>query len=156
VLAAALALPASISAASPKPHHEGTWKLADGSTVVLSKANDGQIVPLSQGYWQSGCVYAVYGSGGTLYSYTIWQVFGSDGSKINYLPAPDHSSRSDVGYILTSGVDSHWWVNSTHKDAAAKGVWAFTQYINGHPFRSVSGWVQVNDKYNGTWGCQSS
>lgn len=126
------------SAVSEPGHREGTWTLADGTTVVLSKvsAPSSRFTSLAQGYWDSGCRYAAYGPGGTVYSYTIWQTFGSDGTKINYLPAPSHSATTDVGYQLTSAIDSHWWVNSTHKDAAAQGNWTFTQYISGQPFRS--------------------
>jgi hypothetical protein len=153
-----LAVPMSASAASPKGHGEGTWKLADGTVVVLSKLNapSSRFTALSQGYWNSGCYYAAYGPGGTIYSYTIWQTFGSNGSTINYLPAPTNSATTDVGYQLTAHSNTHWWVNSTHKDAAAQGTWTFTQYISGQPFRSFSGWVEVIDHYNGTWSCYSS
>jgi hypothetical protein len=90
------------------------------ATIKIS-APSGQFTALSQGYWDSGCYYAAYGPGGRIYSYTIWQTFGSDGSKINYLPAPTYSATSDVAYDLTAHSNTHWWVNSTHKDAAAQG-----------------------------------
>jgi hypothetical protein len=153
-----LAIPASASAGSPKGHGEGTWKLADGTVVVLSKitAPSGQFTALSQGYWDSGCYYAAYGPGGRIYSYTIWQTFGSDGSKINYLPAPTNSATSDVAYDLTSHSNTHWWVNSTHKDAAAQGTFTFKQHISDATFRTYSGWVLVTDHYTGTWSCRSS
>lgn len=47
-------------------------------------------------------------------------------------------------------------MNATHKDAVAQGNYTFVQYINGQPFRSYSGWVQVIDHHTGTWSCYSS
>jgi hypothetical protein len=158
LLVVSLALPLSVGAAGHKGHGEGTWKLSDGTVVVLSKlnSNNGQLTALSQGYWNAGCRYSAYGPGGTIYSYTIWQEFGSNGSTINYLPPQTFSATTDVGYSLTSNSTQHWWINTTHKDAAARGTWTFTQYISGQPFRSFSGWTQVQVKYNGTWSCYSS
>jgi len=157
-LAMLLALPLNVGAGSKAGHGEGTWQLPDGTTVVLSKVSptDGQVTILAQGYWDAGCRYTAYGPGGTIYSYTIWQHFGSNGSYINSFPAPTYSATTDVGYQLTKESHSHWWINTSHKDAAAQGNYTFTQYISGQPFRSYSGWVRVQIRYTGTWSCYSS
>ncbi len=159
VLAITFAFPLSVGAAS-KSHTEGTWRLADGITVTLTKLGaspDGRVVATSQGYWNAGCYYAVTNAfGQVIYSYTIWQQFGSNYSYINYLPAPSYSSQTDTSWSLTSHSESNWWINGTHQDAAAQGNWTFTQYVNGQPYRNASGWVQVQVHASGTWNCYSS
>jgi hypothetical protein len=117
-------LPRVSAASIGTPRAAQNSRSADATVVVLSKlyAASGPFTALSQGYWNSGCYYAAYGPDGTIYSYTIWQTFGSNGSTINYLPAPTYIATTDVGYQLTAHHESHWWLNTTHKDAAAEGT----------------------------------
>lgn len=159
-LALILALPISAAAASPKGYGEGSRTLPDGTTVVLTQVGgspNGDLVALAGGRWLAGCNYrATNPLGNTLYSFTIWQDFTSDGTKITVFPAQTTSSSSDLGWVLTSSTSSHWWLNTSHKDAAAQGNYTYTQYVNGSPYRTASGWVQINVHYNGTWNCYSS
>jgi len=103
-----------------------------------------------------GCYYAATNIlGNVVYSYTIWQTFSYDGTNITYFPPPSHSSTSDLGWVLTSASDSHWWITQP-RTAAARGNWTFTQYVGGQPYKSASGWVQININGNGSTSCSSS
>ena len=103
-----------------------------------------------------GCYYAATNAlGNGVYSYTIWQTLSYDGTNSTYFPLPGHSATSDLGWSLTSGVDTHWWI-SQPRTAAAKGQWTFTQYVGGQPYKSASGWVQINLSGSGSVSCSSS
>ena len=62
----------------------------------MGKSEQGFVTPAAGGQWNSGCYYAITNVlNNVIYSYTIWQTFWSNGSVINYFPAPSHSSTSD-------------------------------------------------------------
>lgn len=156
-LAFALMFPLMAAAAVPN-NGERSRSLPDGTVVTLEKVTGGSdIGVLAASTWNAGCRYtATNVLGNAIYSFTIWQTFTSDGTKITSLPTQTTSSSSDLGWSLTSSSSSHRWLNTSHKDADATGNYTFTQYVAGQPFKSVSGWVRVTVHHTGTWDCTSS
>lgn len=97
MLVAMLLAPASAAGASV--HHEGTWELDDGTVVTLSKTSG--FAPLAGGTWNAGCQYSATNVlGNVIYSFTIWQKFASNGTKITVLFNETTSSFSDLGGAL--------------------------------------------------------
>lgn len=131
--------------------------LPDGTRVVLSKviSDTSGVVPMSAGTWQAGCNMTGYGGGGNrIWTYTVWQIFSSNGSYITYFPDPTKSADGWLGWVLTSGPDpTHWWISWPYT-AAARGSYTFTWFdIYGHSLSSHSGWVEVDIDFHGTWSC---
>lgn len=149
-----LMLPMS-AAAAERGFHEGTRTLSDGTVVTLERVSG--ISAMAGGTWNAGCRYSATNAlGNTIYSFTIWQKFTSDGSKITTLFNETTSSFSDLGWSLTSSSSSNGWNNAGHTSAWARGNYKFTQYVSGVPYRTASGWVEVDVSANGTWNCTSS
>jgi len=140
----------------PKDGWDTVAQLKDGSFLVLEKLTGGPLWVTASGSVTAGCRLTAYNFLGlVIYSYTIWQEFSYDGVRITSFPPESSSSVAYWGWALTSDRHYHWWVRSPYT-AAAKGEYAFTQYVAGQPFQSRSGWVQVNISGDGSWSCRSS
>ena len=143
--------PGSAVAKSASPDPAAVVKV---TLTAVSGGPSGTVSPMAAGEWNAGCQYSAFNAlGQVIYSYTTWQQFATDGSRIYYYPAPTYSASAYWGWALTSApTPTHWWVTQPTA-LAARGSYTFTQYVGGQPFQSASGWVQVTVYASGTWGC---
>lgn len=106
-------------------------------------------------YKTIGRRYTAFNSiGWVVISYTIWQEFGYNGSKITYAPPPSYEHDANWGWELKNHTETAWWItNPTYR--ASKGTFFFKQGV-WSPFGNInlsekSSWVQVNYRHTGAW-----
>lgn len=150
-LAVALAAPAtSAHAASPK---SGEWFTLEKVGQTDQGARGGGIVAQAGGAWKAGCQLTAYNaSGGVIYSVTIWQTYGSDGTKIIWRDPPAITIATYYGWQVNSSSTQQWWATYP-KTSNARGNYSLTQYVAGQPYQSRVGSVTVTVSFNGTWSC---
>ncbi len=89
---------AAAKSASPDPAVVVTVTL-----TAVAGGPSGTVSPMAAGQWNAGCQYSAFNAlGQVIYSYTIWQQFATDGSRIYYYPSPTYSASAYWGWALTS------------------------------------------------------
>ncbi len=110
---------------------------------------------MAGGSWHAGCQLSTYQGGVWVWTFTVWQDFSSNGTSITRPVSAAYftrSTRAGWDYYGTEYSPTQWWVHQ-YSELAAQKSYIFKQIVNGNVITTMTGWVQINVKANGTWSC---